>query len=158
MSISNVMKYAQYVLVEYLTNAISSEITEKLGFRDIANYIRSYEKYRHEYDMGDDRRFVRMLCNLGTDIVVADLMGLETRKIKNARIYLPNLDHADKLTLRYHCSLQTLIDDYSWYIHYIPQILGKCLYWITFGEGKPLHELDYNIGINMNDYKKMGLG
>ena len=38
MSISNVMKYAQYVLVEYLTNAISSEITEKLGFRDIANY------------------------------------------------------------------------------------------------------------------------
>lgn len=53
MSISNVMKYAQYVLVEYLTNAISSEITEKLGFRDIANYIRSYEKYRHEYDMGD---------------------------------------------------------------------------------------------------------
>ena len=59
MSISDVMKYAQFVLVEYLTNAISSEITEKLGFCDIANYIRSYEKYRHEYDMGDDRRFVR---------------------------------------------------------------------------------------------------
>jgi hypothetical protein len=118
MSINNAMKYAQYVLVGYLTKAISSTITEKLGFRDIANYIRSYEKYRHEYDMGDDRRFVRVLCNL----------------------------------------LQTLIDDYSWYIHYIPQILGKCLYWITFREGKPLHELDYKIGINMDDYKKMGLG
>jgi hypothetical protein len=88
------------------------------------------------------------LKSSGEDLVEADLVGSEKCKVNRGRVYLAGIKAKDYQTLQYGRKVDFVIERYSWIAYCIPQLIGKALEWTTFREGKPLHELEYKLGLN----------
>ena len=88
-----------------------------------------------------------------------EIRGDDSKRIYNSRFYLPasKVCKNDRIMLQYTCPLSIIVNYYAWYTNCLPQVSCRFLYWVTFREGKPIHELDYFVGIEQEDYEVAGL-
>jgi len=82
-------------------------------------------------------------------------MGNRERHIVDQKIYLPD-GGGMHLDLAAGGAAETVIPSYYWFMVCAPQILGNFLHRASFREGKPLHELEYDIGFSPDDYPRVG--
>ncbi len=156
-SINNTLKYCHFIMASRIKTAIFSYYATKFGYNDIAAYVDKYKDYTRGLGSSEEKLF-RDIFEIHSESHIA-YIGLEVRddtEVRDVKIYLSDIDKIDSISLQVTCSIPSLISDYRWYTLCVPQILANTMTWLVFGEGKPLHESDYRIGIRMEDYKKMG--
>jgi hypothetical protein len=160
-AINNTIKYCDFRMSSYLLDfPLFPFYAKKLGFHDIANYSTRYlEKFKWSYlaEMETRDSLKKVLADLFDcsidDLEYVDIIS-QNPKIKYVNMHLPYI--SDKLQAPYTLSLSEIITEDSWYRYCVPQIINKVLIETVAGEGKPLHELDYEVGLKIEDYDRIG--
>jgi hypothetical protein len=89
-------------------------------------------------------------------MIDVELVGDQQRRIADTRFLAPS-STIDLEILPLVPSPVTEIFDTTWYEVCVPQIIVRNLIWTVYALGKPLHELDYALGLAPTDYTRMGL-
>lgn len=149
--------YANYRMSYRIDGAIFPHHAEQFGYPELARYLQRYQSYKEYQGYDDEERVAREVCGAreGNPMPYVGLEGSVSRRVRDAKIFLPKL-YTDSLILQMTCPVEYLIPAYAWYVFCLPQILGDFLSWTAFREGRPLHELDYTVGIRMDDYERIG--
>ena len=148
------------MLTGYLAPMMSSSLAYEVGFGDIGKLLRDYEGFHSIFlGMSNEERYARNFFNLGSHdkVILVDIIGEKNSNVKYSRCYLWNKDQYDNEEIRSKCHPSRIMGDYAWYVECVPQILARQLWFATFREGKSITELDYTIGISMNEYSSLGL-
>ncbi len=150
--VANTIGFALYNLGRRLRSAIFSSFAEKFGEREIAVWISKIDQY------ASPEEFVARLASSGSAEAMVDveLVGDKQRRVTDTRFQLPSSE-IDLQVLAFGASPATEIFDTTWYEVCVPQIIVRNLTWTVYGLGKPLHELDYTLGLTPEDYTRMGL-
>lgn len=155
-SITNTWRICHFKLASHLSSAIFPLQAEKFGFADLAAFMRRHEEPIHS---NDDEAVVHEILGVraGEGFLRLGLQGLEDKRVWSTNILWPTPSETDRLMLQMTCDVSLFISHYQWYVEALPQIIGHTAFWTAFREGKPLHELDYQIGLKMEDYQHIGL-
>ncbi|ODS36219.1 hypothetical protein BEH94_05180 [Candidatus Altiarchaeales archaeon WOR_SM1_SCG] len=162
--VKNMFHHAHYILSKYLESAIFPIYAEKFGHNDIANFMNRFMVLDEENEVNvimDEKSCVRDMLPIGENesLFEIEIGANPNKKIKTSRFYLPRdkISKNDIMMLQCRCHPSDIIDYYTWYVYCLPQVLSRFLFWTTFRDGKPIHELDYFVGIKMDDYDLVGL-
>lgn len=162
MSAERIFEHARYRLTYFLISAFFPNSAEKFGFPDIAAYMRKYEEYCYESSphIGEQRALAEIYtgerykskpdCFIG-----ATLVGRDDRRVRNQRLYLSHSWGISREDLLIFPKVHQVIDRASWHVYYLPQILVSILASATFSDGEAIQELNYEPGLNMDDYKEI---
>ena len=151
------MDFAQFIMYSRIRSAVFGSHAIQFGHPDVAAYVSRFSSI-----VGHGRQqeeLVRTICEFreDRDLAYVDIVGNRERRIVDQKIYLPVGDSpADKDDLRMGYAAKDVIPSFYWYEVCAPQILGRFLQWTSFREGKPLHELEYNVGFSRDDYSRIG--
>lgn len=146
------LDFAHYVMYSKIRGAIFSIHAQKFGHPDIAEYVGRFESNEgSEYE-----EMARKILNISDDLVHVSLKGILDNKILDQKICMSAFDVRD-IESQEMCSPEIMISKGVWFSWCLPQIIGNSLKWSTFHEGKPLHELPYNIGFLRRDYRRTDL-
>lgn len=150
------LQFAHEVMTSHISGAVFAEHAKQFGYPEVAEYLRKYESFQFDYD---EEKLIRHICEIAdsVDLIEAGFEGLKDRKIVDETIFLPNRSHDDRLLLQMTCSPQNIITYPSWYFCCLPQLLRRFLGWTTFRDAKPLHEIEYTVGMSLEDYERVGL-
>lgn len=160
--VENTFYLAHYELARYLNSSGFPYYAKELGYDDIANFISRFSD--EEGTLGTQegiKKAVRHIYSLSNNdaLFEVEIRGDDSKRIYNSRFYLPasKVCKNDRIMLQSTCPLSIIVDYYAWYTNCLPQVSCRFLYWVTFREGKPIHELDYFVGIEQEDYEVAGL-
>jgi len=157
-SVARSLDLAQSIMCSRISGAVFAIHAQQFEHSDIAAYVRRFEDIEGHDDYTYEENLVRKVCQIRPDYHLAfvGIEGNRSRRVVDAKIHLPILSKDDCLRLQITCPPQEIIMYYSWYCWCLPQILGHFLQWTAFREAKPLHELDYSIGLSLDDYDRIG--
>ena len=148
------LQLAHFRLAKRLIWSVFPGLAEELEFHDIAAYIRKYASIK------DRKEIITKVyeSHPNKKLYDVELKGREDQNIRNTRFYLQDIleEDATHLRLRPH-RVSEIISEYTWQKVCLPQIIARFLDEIVFGEGRPMHELEYTIGMNRSDYEYIGL-
>ncbi|NDJ59701.1 MAG: toll/interleukin-1 receptor domain-containing protein, partial [Chloroflexi bacterium] len=137
----NTLRFAQFLLAQYLKSALFPSVADALGFPDLAAYVQRYESVT-------EAEFMHQLYELNPSAALLEAR-LDVRAgsgiLPIATLYLPDSAHRVQQMLHEQpAAPAAIITQYSWLTHSLPQILGRFLQWSVFRDGKPPYELDYH--------------
>jgi hypothetical protein len=155
-SADRTLRFAGEVITSHVSPAVFVEQARQFGYPEIAAYLRKYEDFQADRD---EETLVRHICEIAEsiDLIEVGFEGVKDRRIVDQTILVPSRSRDDRLLLQMTCSPQDIITYPSWYYCCLPQLLRRFLAWTAFRDAKPLHEVEYNVGIAMEDYERIGL-
>ena len=158
-STKKILEYANYKLWKFIKSAIFAGYAKQFSYPHIAAFIDKYEGLDSRRNNGDEEKIVREIYSIpdSTDLSEVGLEGNRSKHIRDCSIFLPITSDTDRLMIQMTCKPREIITDYAWFQYCVPQIAADFLHWTAFREGKPAHELGYQVGICMDDYERVGL-
>ncbi|MCP5364111.1 MAG: toll/interleukin-1 receptor domain-containing protein [Hyphomicrobiales bacterium] len=147
------MALAHSVMLSHIDGAVFSYYAGEFSHSDIAAYIRKYENSNLRFD---EEELVRRVCDLRheDDLIEVRLVGDETNKTIGQNLFA-RVSSKDRYLLKMYCDPSNIFSRYFWYCACLPQIIARSLFWSAFRDGKPLHELEYNVGLSFADYERV---
>lgn len=145
------------MIVRRLRAAAFSAYANKYGYNGLAAFIRRFENV--DVTEEEHERVFREICSVPAnyETVSCDLVGAKAERILDQKLFVPISSAKDIHKLQATCEPGIIISCYSWFRWCAPQVVGQAMHWTATREGKPLHELTYNIGMRISDYLKIGL-
>jgi hypothetical protein len=151
-SVSNTVRMAMRALALNLAPAVFPLFARQSGYENIARWVSEAEIHESE----ELRDIVESIAGPGEKdfLTEVEAAGLPDKRVIGTRFYAPI---RDREILQFYTEPSTEIVGSTWYKLCIPQIIARELLEIVYHEGKPLHELDYTIGLDRGDYVRLGL-
>ena len=153
-TVLNCFGYAEQILRQKMQAAVFPYYAEKFNYIGLASFLENLERNRVE----NDEDALYRICEVPKHYtsVRCDLVGNVDENVIDQKITVPVGNDSDEAQLRMRLPPQATIQKYIWYTWCVPQIFERALGRMSFGDGKPIHELPYKIGLRMTDYLTIG--